>query len=167
MVLLKKKKNTGAAAHCFLRQNMLHMQHHFLCNISYVVNAASMENSRKYTTINIIKGYTHAQTQRCMHEAQQWWPRTWLHVATDCAPILVNLIPLRVQLYERRWFPSSQNLWQYHRWSANLKAYWLGEFVILSGKSHKGYLPEYLQFRTAVLSDIWPCYFVQQRHLLS
>ena len=34
----------------FLRQNMLHMQHHFLCNISYLVIAASMENSLKYTT---------------------------------------------------------------------------------------------------------------------
>ena len=32
-------------AHCkfsFLRQDMLHMQHHFLCNINYVAIAASM-----------------------------------------------------------------------------------------------------------------------------
>ena len=34
----------------FLRQNMFHMQHHFLCNISYVVIAASMGESLKYTT---------------------------------------------------------------------------------------------------------------------
>ena len=33
-----------------LRQNMLHMQHHFLCNISYVVIAESMGKSLKYTT---------------------------------------------------------------------------------------------------------------------
>ena len=31
----------------FLEQNMLYMQHHFLCNISYVVIAASMGNSLK------------------------------------------------------------------------------------------------------------------------
>ena len=29
---------------------MLHMQHHFLCNISYVVIAESMGKSLKYTT---------------------------------------------------------------------------------------------------------------------
>ena len=29
---------------------MLHMQHHFLCNISYVVITESMEKSLKYTT---------------------------------------------------------------------------------------------------------------------
>ena len=29
---------------------MLHMQHHFLCNISYVVIAESMGESLKYTT---------------------------------------------------------------------------------------------------------------------
>ena len=34
-----------------LRQNMLHMQHHFLCNISYVVIAESMGKSLKYTII--------------------------------------------------------------------------------------------------------------------
>ena len=33
-----------------LRQNLLHMQHHFLCNISYVVIAMSMGKSLKYTT---------------------------------------------------------------------------------------------------------------------
>ena len=41
-------------AHCklsFLRQNMLYMQRHFLCNISYAVTAASMGNSLKYTTM--------------------------------------------------------------------------------------------------------------------
>ena len=30
---------------------MLHMQHHFLCNIGYVVIAESMGKSLKYTTI--------------------------------------------------------------------------------------------------------------------
>ena len=29
---------------------MLHMQHHFLCNISYVVIAESMGKGLKYTT---------------------------------------------------------------------------------------------------------------------
>ena len=33
-----------------LRQNLLHMQHHFLCKISYVVIAMSMGKSLKYTT---------------------------------------------------------------------------------------------------------------------
>ena len=33
-----------------LRQNLLHMQHHFLCNISYVAIAMSMGKSLKYTT---------------------------------------------------------------------------------------------------------------------
>ena len=33
-----------------LRQNLLYMQHHFLCNISYVVIAMSMGKSLKYTT---------------------------------------------------------------------------------------------------------------------
>ena len=44
-------------AHCnlsFLRRNMLHMQHHFLCNIGYVVIAASMRNTLKYTTKNYV-----------------------------------------------------------------------------------------------------------------
>ena len=31
---------------------MLHIQHHILCNISYVVIAESMEKSLKYTTSN-------------------------------------------------------------------------------------------------------------------
>ena len=35
-----------------LRQNLLHMQHHFLCNISYVAIAMSMGKSLKYTTSN-------------------------------------------------------------------------------------------------------------------
>ena len=33
------------------RQNLLHMQHHFLCNISYVVITLSMGKSLKYTTM--------------------------------------------------------------------------------------------------------------------
>ena len=37
-----------------LRVSMLHMQHHFLCNISYVVIAESMGKSLKYTTMVLI-----------------------------------------------------------------------------------------------------------------
>ena len=33
---------------------MLHMQHYFLCNISYVVIAESMGKSLKYTTNDVI-----------------------------------------------------------------------------------------------------------------
>ena len=33
---------------------MLHMQHHFLCNTSYVGTAESMGKSLKYTTITIV-----------------------------------------------------------------------------------------------------------------
>ena len=36
-----------------LGQNMLHMQHHFLCNITYVVTAESMGKSLTYTTITL------------------------------------------------------------------------------------------------------------------
>ena len=36
-------------------QNVLHMQHYFLCNISYIVIAESMEKSLKYTTIYDVK----------------------------------------------------------------------------------------------------------------
>ena len=41
---------------------MLHMQHHFLCNISYVVIAESMGKSLKYTTN--IHTYIHTKVQR-------------------------------------------------------------------------------------------------------
>ena len=36
------------------KANMLHMQHHFLCNIIYVVITESMGKSLKYTTMIII-----------------------------------------------------------------------------------------------------------------
>ena len=38
-----------------LGQNMLHMQHHFLCNISFVVIVVSVGIDLKYTTSNSCK----------------------------------------------------------------------------------------------------------------
>ena len=46
-----------------LRQNMLHMQHHFLCNISYVAIAMSMGKSLKYTTSSVVEYTREAETK--------------------------------------------------------------------------------------------------------
>ena len=50
---------------------MLHMQHHILCNISYVVIAESMGKSLKYTTIHIVMYIVYASAigaSGCTHK---------------------------------------------------------------------------------------------------
>ena len=82
-----------------LRQNLLHMQHHFLCNISYVVIALSMGKSLNYTTNHSTRMHDCAAVYCIMHacsnsncyrsftctEAVLIWPGMFLAYTVPCS----------------------------------------------------------------------------------
>ena len=77
---------------------MLHMQHHILCNISYVVIAESMGKSLKYTTIPYYTFYVDLHTSpsnlhiRTIDFISRRLTFVWSPVTPDCPGIHYNIL---------------------------------------------------------------------------
>ena len=69
---------------------MLHMQHHFLCNVSYVVIAGSMEKSFKYTTSKDVVVKEILKQPLTRKEAVK---KDTIVLAFEKSRVLVNLLP--------------------------------------------------------------------------